>query len=287
MNFDLNQLISHLKVKPVNDLQFCGQNLPGKRRAVFGGQVMAQALSATIQTTAEDRLPHSLHCHFLRAGDIALPIDFDVTIIRDGGSFSLRQVSAQQAGKTIFMATVSFQKPETGLQHQQVAPAMVPREDMISEWDFWQRVQEERPELTYLRPDNFTALEILSRFRPGVDSPPPQEDPKQSFWFKANGKLEAQTDHMLVVAFQSDLLFLNTALHAHPYTLIDPDVQAASLDHCLWFYDTIDATDWLYYDMRSPLSGGGRGLNHGFFYTESGRLVASTAQEGLMRVRAK
>ena len=158
---------------------------------------------------------------------------------------------------------------------------------MISEWDFWQRVQEERPELTYLRPDNFTALEILSRFRPGVDSPPPQEDPKQSFWFKANGKLEAQTDHMLVVAFQSDLLFLNTALHAHPYTLIDPDVQAASLDHCLWFYDTIDATDWLYYDMRSPLSGGGRGLNHGFFYTESGRLVASTAQEGLMRVRAK
>lgn len=287
MNFDLKQLISYLRVKPVSDLQFQGNNLPGKRRAVFGGQVAAQALSATIQTVSSDRQAHSLHCHFLRPGNIAVPIEYHVTVIRDGGSFSLRQVSAQQNAKIIFMATISFQKPETGLQHQQAAPTMVPKEDMISEWDFWQHVQQERPELTYLRPDNFTALEILSRFRPGVEAPAPQQDPQQSFWFKANGELTEQSDHQLIVAFQSDLLFLNTALHAHPYTLIDPAVQAASLDHCLWFYADIDATDWLYYHMRSPLSGGGRGLNHGYFYTESGQLVASTAQEGLMRAPTK
>lgn len=285
MNFDLNQLIAHLKVEAVSELQFRGRNLPGKRRAVFGGQVVAQALSAAIQTVPADRLPHSLHCHFLRPGNIALPIEFTVTVIRDGGSFSLRQVSAAQDGKTIFLATVSFQTPERGLEHQLPAPVMEPRETMISERAFWQQVQQERPELTYLRPDNFTALDILSHFRPGVDSPAPQPDPQQSFWFKANGQLSSQADHLLVVAFQSDLLFLNTALHAHPYTLIDPEVQAASLDHCLWFYDHIDATDWLYYHMRSPLSGSGRGLNHGYFYTESGKLVASTAQEGLMRVR--
>jgi acyl-CoA thioesterase-2 len=162
---------------------------------------------------------------------------------------------------------------------------MTPREEMISEAEFWQQVQLERPELTYLRPPNFTALDILSCFRPGVNAPEPHENPHQSFWFRANGAIDEQTDHFLIVAFQSDLLFLNTAFHAHPYTLIDPRVQAASLDHCLWFYSEINAGEWLYYDMRSPVSGGGRGLNHGYFYTESGKLVASTAQEGLMRVK--
>lgn len=285
MEFNLDKLLGYLKVKQVSDNHYRGENLPGKRKAVFGGQVVAQALSASIQTVDPDRRPHSLHCHFLRPGKMALTIDYEVVVIRDGGSFSLRQVTALQEGKAIFLATISFQKPETGLQHQQPAPAMVPREAMISEWEFWQRIQQERPELSYLRPENFTALDILSRFRPGINAPEPQQQPQQSFWFRANGSMSEVNDHFLVVAFQSDLLFLNTALHAHPYTLIDPDVQAASLDHCLWFYADIDATQWLYYDMRSPVSGGGRGLNHGYFYTEAGQLVASTAQEGLMRVK--
>ena len=284
MNFDLPKLLGYLRVDPIDELLFRGNNLPGKRKVVFGGQVIAQALSATIQTVDNDRRAHSLHCHFLRPGKMALPIDYQVINVRDGGSFSLRQVTALQEGKVIFLATVSFQKPEQGLQHQQPAPVMVPREEMSSEWEFWQQLQRERPELTYMRPQNFTALDILSRFRPGISNPEPQPEPKQSFWLRANGKMEAQNDHLLVVAFQSDLLLLNTALHAHPYTLVDPDVQAASLDHCLWFYDEIDASEWLYYDMRSPVSGGGRGLNHGYFYTEGGKLVASTAQEGLMRV---
>lgn len=284
MNFDLDQLLQYLKVTPRGDDHFLGKNLPGKRRAVFGGQVVAQALSAAIQSVDEDRMPHSIHCHFLRAGNIKLDIDYEVARVRDGRSFSLRQVAASQDGKVIFMATVSFQRPEAGLQHQQAAPVMEPRESMISEWEFWQQIQQERPDLTYLRPDNFTALDILSHFRTGINFPEPEE-PRQSFWFRANGRINKAADHLLVVAFQSDLLFLNTALHAHPYTLIDPDVQAASLDHCLWFFADIDATEWLYYDMFSPVSGGGRGLNHGYFYTESGKLVASTAQEGLIRVR--
>ncbi|MGB3621973.1 MAG: acyl-CoA thioesterase domain-containing protein [Ketobacter sp.] len=285
MNFDLEQLLQHLIVKPIGAGLYRGHNLPGERKAVFGGQVVAQALSAAIQTVDSDRQPHSLHCHFLRPGNMAVPIDFTVVVIRDGGSFSLRQVTALQNDKIIFLATISFQKPEKGLRHQQTAPTMTPREEMISEIAFWKQVQLERPELTYLRPANFTALDILSRFRPGVNAPEALKDPQQSFWFRANGNISEQSHHFLIVAFQSDLLFLNTAFHAHPHTLIDPQVQAASLDHCLWFYSEMDASEWLYYDMHSPVSDGGRGLNHGYFYTESGRLVAATAQEGLMRVK--
>lgn len=285
MNFDLEQLLKYLNVTPTGEGIYHGENLPGKRRAVFGGQVIAQALSAAIQSVTKDRQVHSLHCHFLRPGNIATPIGYQVVVIRDGGSFSLRQVTALQDGKAIFLATISFQKPERGLQHQQAAPNMIAREEMISEWEFWQQAQQERPEITYLRPPNFTALDIFSRFRPGVNAPQPQQEPRQAFWFRAVGNIENPNDHFLIVAFQSDLLFLNTSFHAHPYTLIDPDVQAASLDHCLWFHRDFDASEWLYYDMHSPVTGGGRGLNHGFFYTEDGRLVASTAQEGLMRVR--
>lgn len=283
MSFDLQQLVRYLTVHPRADNHFLGDNLPGKRRAVFGGQVVAQALSAALQTIADERLAHSIHGHFLRPGDTAEAIEYQVTRVRDGRSFSLRQVTAVQKGKPIFLATVSFQRPETGLQHQRPAPTMENRETMISEFEFWQQVHRERPELHYLRPDDFTALDILSHFRPGINHPEPGE-PHQSFWFRANGSLDKASDHQLVLAFQSDLLFLNTALHAHPHTLIHPDVHAASLDHCLWFYRDLDVTQWLYYDMESPIAAGGRGLNHGYFYTESGELLACTAQEGLMRV---
>lgn len=284
MSFDLTALLNHLQVTSEYEDSYRGVNLPGKRKAVYGGQVIAQALSAAIQSTASDRRPHSLHCHFLRAGNTELPIHYRVQRIRDGGSFSTRYVTASQNDKEIFLATISFQKPETGLQHQQAAPVMKPREGMISEWQFWQQLQRERPELTYLRPDNFTALDILSDFRQGVDNPTPQP-PEQSFWFRAKGTLTSQTDHQLIIAFQSDLQFLNTALHAHPHSLFSPQVMAASLDHCLWFFDDINSSEWHYYDMQSPVSASGRGLNHGYFYTEAGKLVAATTQEGLMRVK--
>ena len=283
MEFDLEQLVGYLHVEQQTDTRFVGHNLPGKRRAVFGGQIIAQALSAAAQTVDTQRLPHSLHCHFLRPGNIELAIDYQVAIVRDGGSFSLRQVTAQQAGKVIFMVTISFQTREMGVSHQQKPPVMVPREEMISEFAFWQQAKEELPELNYLRPNNFTALDILSKFRPGIQNPQPQE-PHQSFWFRANGTLDDAIDHRLVLAFQSDLLLLNTAFHAHPYTLMNPQVQAASLDHSLWFNNDIDVCQWLYYDMYSPVSHGGRGLNHGYLYTESGQLIATTTQEGLMRV---
>ena len=162
---------------------------------------------------------------------------------------------------------------------------MTPREDMICEFEFWQSIQAERPERTYLRPENFTALEILSRFRPGVFNPKPQEEAKQSFWFKANGTVPTAADNFLLIAFLSDLQFMNTALHAHPYTLTHPDMMAASLDHCLWFYGDLNVSEWLYYDMHSPVSSSGRGLNHGYFYTENGDLIVATTQEGMMRVK--
>lgn len=285
MEFNLDQLLGYLHVDTSeNENHFIGRNLPGKRRAVFGGQIIAQALDATMQTVTDDRFPHSLHCHFLRPGKTDLPIEYEVAVLRDGGSFSLRQVTAVQAHKPIFMMMVSYQKPEQGLQHQQPAPEMTPRSEMITEYESWQRLNKEMPELNYLRPDNFTALDILSRFRAGVKSPPAQA-PQQSFWFKANGVITSERDHLLIIAFQSDLQFLNTGLHAHPYTFFNPDVHAASLDHSLWFYRPVNTCEWLYYDMHSPISASGRGLNHGYLYTEAGELVAATTQEGLMRVK--
>ena len=284
MNYDLNKLIALLTVQPIGEDRFRGDNMPSKRQAVFGGQVAAQALSSAIQCTDESRIPHSMHCYFLRPGDTEQPIEYHVVRVRDGGSFSVRHVTAKQGDKAIFVAIVSLQVPEKGLEHQQAPPVMVPRDKMITDSEFWRRVQEEHPALVYLWPENYTAIDILSDFRTGVDAPEPQE-PVQSLWCRANGSIVKTTDHLLIVAFQSDMLFLNTALHAHPYTLINPAVQAASLDHSIWFYGDVDATEWLYYDMYSPVSSSGRGLNHGYFYTESGRLVAATTQEGLMRVR--
>ena len=284
MAFDLEKLIRHLRVQSDAEDCFLGYPTPGRRKAVFGGQVVAQALSAASQATDAERVPHSIHAHFLLPGDISQPIQYRVNRVRDGGSFSLRQVTASQGSRVILLATVSLQKPEPGLWHQQPAPSMTPRSEMISEREFWCEVQLERPELHYLRPDNFTAMDILSRFRPGVFHPQPQA-PRQSFWFRANGTLNAPIDHLLILAFQSDLQFLNTALHAHPYTITHPDVRAASLDHCLWFYGDVDVTEWVYYDMESPVSQGGRGLNHGYFYNEEGRLLASATQEGMIRVR--
>jgi len=155
---------------------------------------------------------------------------------------------------------------------------------MISEREFWTQIQKERPELNYLRPENFTALDILSNFRRGVLSPQPQK-PQQHFWVRANGEVPNLTDHHLIIAFQSDLQFMNTALYAQPYSIFHPDVLAASLDHSLWFFGEVNATQWLYYYMESPVSGGGRGLNHGYFYTEEGRLIAATTQEGFIRVK--
>lgn len=285
MNFDLVQLLDHLRVEPKGDNYFSGKNIPGERKSVYGGQIAAQALSAATESVDTDRLAHSMHCHFLRAGNTDFPVEYKVLNTRDGRSYSLRQVTALQDNKPIFLATVSFQIAEEGLEHQQPAPDMVPRELMISEREFWKLIQKERPELSYLRPENFSALDILSNFRQGVLNPEPQL-PQQNFWVRANGEIDNPADHRLVIAFQSDLQFMNTALYAQPYSIFHPDVRAASLDHSIWFYGDVVSTQWLYYQMESPVSGGGRGLNHGYFYTEDGKIIAATTQEGFIRVQA-
>ncbi|BFM15902.1 acyl-CoA thioesterase II [Maricurvus nonylphenolicus] len=285
MSFDLNQLLDYLHTERIQGNQFEGKILPGERPAVFGGQVFAQSLDAAIQTVDADRRAHSIHGHFLRAGDISQPIVFDVVELRTGRSFATRQVIATQDGKTIFQATVSFQTPEQGLSHQQAAPTSVDRDTMVSEEAYWQEIRQHRANMHQLRPTDFSALEILGNFRRDFTEPQTGE-PKQQLWLKANGTLTADSnDHRLVLAFMSDMHLLTTALQAHPYTFACGKIQQASLDHTVWFYEDIDVCNWLYYDMHSPVSAGARGLNHGYFYTETGKLVAAASQEGLIRVR--
>lgn len=283
MSFDLPQLLDYLHTERIQGNQFEGKILPGERPAVFGGQVFAQALDAAIQAVDAERRAHSIHGHFLRAGNINQPIVFDVTELRTGRSFATRQVITSQDGKAIFMATVSFQTPEQGLTHQQPAPTYVARDSMLSEHAYCQEVRQHRAEMHQLRPTDFSALEILGNFRRDLTEPQARE-PKQQFWLKANGTLAADSnDHLLVLAFMSDMHLLTTALQAHPYTFACGKTQQASLDHALWFYEGINVCDWIYYDMHSPVSAGARGLNHGYFYTEAGKLIAAATQEGLMR----
>lgn len=285
MSFDLPKLLQYLHTQRLQDNQFEGQILPGERPAVFGGQVFAQSLDAAIQTVDSDRKAHSIHGHFLRAGDINRPIVFDVTELRTGKSFATRHVMASQGEKTIFQATVSFQTPEAGLTHQQPSPTPFPRDAMQSEEGYGEQVRQYRAEMHRLRPTDFSALEILGNFRQDLDSPE-IHSPSQALWVKANGEIQANSnDHRLVLAFMSDMHLLTTALQAHPYTFACGKVQQASLDHTVWFYDDINVCEWLYYDMHSPVSAGARGLNHGYFYTEKGKLVAAATQEGLIRVR--
>ncbi len=286
MSFDLSQLLNYLHTEENGALQFIGKILPAERRNVFGGQVLAQALDAAIRTTASDRQAHSLHGHFLRSGNPAYPIQYVVDVLRDGRSFSTRLVTALQADKPIFHATVSFQKPEGGMSHQQSCPDMMSRDEMISEFDYWQKLRKQRPELALLRPNDFSAMEVLSNFRTDFESPK-AGNPRQHFWLKANGELPKNSnDHLLILAFMSDMHLMTTAMRAHPVTHANEGLLAASLDHALWFYEGIDTCEWLYYDMQSPVSANGRGLNHGNFYTESGKLVAAVSQEGLIRWRS-
>lgn len=252
---------------------------------VYGGQVLGQALVAAGRTVDAPRSVHSLHGYFLLAGDPAHPILYEVERIRDGGSFTTRRVKATQHGRAIFAMSASFQKDEEGFEHTAAMPDVPPPEALPSAAErvaelidalppdmrsYWQR---ENP--IELRPVDVTRY--LSR------EPHP---PTQHIWLKANGRLPDDPRlHQCVLAYASDFTLLDTALIAHGKLLFDRDVQLASLDHALWFHRPFRADDWLLYAQDSPSASGARGFCRGSFFTRDGRLVASTAQEGLIRKR--
>jgi acyl-CoA thioesterase II len=282
MSRALDQLLTILDIERLEENLFRGLSPQVGWQRVFGGQVIGQALVAA-NRTVNGRLAHSLHAYFLRAGDPSVPIIYSVDRIRDGGSFTTRRVVAVQHGQAIFSMAASFHKEETGLEHQIKMPEVPPPESLPSEAElkaclidrvppqvkaYWER---ERP--IEIRPVD------LSRYLT-----PGNHDPSQQVWIRATGELSNdQSLHQCVLAYASDFTLLDTALIAHGRFVFDPKLILASLDHALWFHRKLRADEWLLYAQDSPISGGGRAFCRGMLFTRDGKLVASTAQEGLLR----
>ena len=284
MSRALDQLLSILDIETLEHNLFRGLSPQVGWQRVFGGQVIGQALVAAYRTI-EGRFAHSLHAYFLRAGDPAVPIIYEVDRIRDGGSFSTRRVVAIQHGQAIFSMGVSFHKHEEGLTHQTAMPEVPPPEALPSEAKLKKHLMERLPEELRAYWEHERPIEIrpvdLSRYV----SPEPRA-PTQQVWIKATGELgDDLALNQCVLAYASDFTLLDTALIAHGRFVFDPDLMLASLDHAIWFHRPFRIDDWLLYVQDSPSSAGNRAFCRGTLFTRSGELVASAAQEGLVRER--
>ena len=279
----LADLLHLLELERIEDHIFRGESrdLGGER--VFGGQVLGQALTAA-SYTVEGREVHSLHAYFLVPGDVAAPIVYEVEVARDGKSFSNRRVVAIQHGRAIFNMTASFQVPEQGLDHSVPMPK-VPGPDGVPDVreltpDLLDRIPEKmRRFLTHDRPFEFRPIEPVHVVAP------PRADPRRHIWIKTVDKLPDDPHlHRNVLAYVSDYQLVATATLPHGIHFAEGNVQLASIDHAMWFHRPFRADEWLLYAMESPNASGGKGFALGRFFTRDGTLVASTAQEGVVRV---
>jgi acyl-CoA thioesterase-2 len=265
----LQEIIEILDIEKVEDNLYRGFHPSAKTGRLYGGQIMAQALIAAGRTVSEDRHPHSLHGYFMRPGDVKIPVIFSVDRIRDGRSFTTRRIAAIQHGKAIFSMDVSFQVLEKGLSHQLDMPNIqCPSDDQISD-----QMKNDRF-VTYL-------MEYKERLEEKAIAP------YQHSWFKANGEIQSDDNllHAALLTYQSDDLLLSTSRLPHRGSFKREDMQAASLDHAMWFHAPARADQWTLYALDAPQSGAARGFNRGMMFCEDGKLIASTMQESLMRLR--
>ncbi len=281
----IDQLERLLTVEELDRDLFRGARQPEGRGRVFGGQVIAQALMAAARSTEAERVAHSLHAYFMRAGDEQAPIIYRVARDYDGGSFSTRRVVAFQKGEPILNLAASFQKVERGLAHQFDMPDVAPPEDLPSEAEERLKAVDRIPEHLrefFVRPRPFETRHA-SPWSPMDDTP---RAPAQTIWFRAVAPVQGGADmHRGMLAWASDMYLLGTSMRPHGLSWGQAGVQTASLDHAIWFHDEVKVDDWLLYAMDAPWSGRGRGFNRGAIYTRDGTLIASVAQEGLMRKR--
>jgi acyl-CoA thioesterase-2 len=255
---------------------------------IYGGQAVGQALVAAASTVPADRHVHSVHGHFLHPGNPAVPVTYEVDRLRDGGSFSSRAVRAVQSGTPIFTSTASFQRLEGGLIHQvrtsepALAPEDLPKfEDSLSEEDL--RAASWLPHLRGGVAVDFRFPEEYPRIANTRGEPRPA---RQRAWIRASEPLgDDPVVHAAAFAYVSDLFLLSSALPPHAITIENPQLQLASLDHTIWFHEQFRIDDWHLYEQEGSWMGHGRGLCRGYLYARSGTLVASTTQEGLLRLR--
>ncbi|HQA01593.1 MAG TPA: acyl-CoA thioesterase II [Thermomonas sp.] len=286
MNAPVSELIELLSLEQLEDNLFRGQSRDIGTKYVFGGQVLGQALSAAQATLDQPRNAHSLHAYFLRAGNIEAPIVYEVDRTRDGGSFSVRRVTAIQHGKVIFFCAASFQDEEIGGEHQLSMPEVPLPEDLEPAPPLSAEALARLPTKVQRWLDRQGPFEFRHVY-PRDELNPPKRPPYQQVWFRLVEKVgDAPELHRALLAYASDFHLLGTATFPHGISYYQPNVLMASLDHALWFHRPFRADEWLLYSIDSPSAQSGRGLARGQVYDRSGRLVASTAQEGLIRVLA-
>ncbi len=280
-------LLAILDLEPIERNLFRGNtHQAGWERRVFGGQVICQALIAASRTVDPARPAHSLHAYFLRPGDPSAPIVYDVDRIRDGKSFTTRRVVAIQHGEPTFSMSVSFHGDEPGLVHQTKMPAVPPPEALPDRAAMRAGLTEHAPlhVVRFLSDEQPIEFRFLDPARLAGRDP---LEPAQGLWLRTAGPLpDDPAVHRCALAFASDLTLLDTALFPHGRTVLDSDLQSASLDHAMWFHRPFRADDWLLYVQESTVAAGARGFSRGQVFSRDGALVASVAQEGLIRVRA-
>ena len=281
----LSRLLALLDLEKTGEDVFVGASPHEPVQRVFGGQVLSQALVAATRTVDPRRLCHSLHAYFLRPGDPRVPIRYDVARSSDGANFSARQVVALQNGLQIFILAASFQKSEEGFEHQSHMPVVPPPESLEDDQQVLLRdetltgaarawVARERP---------FETRSVLGRGPLGETRP--ARAPLDYIWLRTRGAVPDDAMlHRVLLAFVSDMSLLDTSLLPHGKSIFS-NLQVASLDHATWFHRPFRADEWLLYVQDSPSGSGARGFNRGAIYTREGALVASVAQEGLIRPR--
>ena len=285
MSSAVQELLSVLDLETLEVNLFRGRSPDVGWQRVFGGQVIGQALVAACRTV-EGRQPHSMHAYFLLPGDPKVPIVYEVDRIRDGRSFTTRRVIAVQHGQPIFSMSVSFHNNEAGgLAHQIDMPKVPKPDELPSESEIRERVLPLMPDPVRRYYERERPIEL----RPveyGRYLGKKSEDGKFNVWIRATGRLpDDPAIHRCVLAYASDMTLLDTALVPHGRTLFEKDFMAASLDHALWFHRPFRADDWLLYAQDSPSLEGARGFARGLVFASHGTLVASVAQEGLVRLR--
>jgi acyl-CoA thioesterase-2 len=283
---DTSPLVQLLDLRTLEPDLHEGGSIDVGGRSVFGGQVVAQALVAAQRSMADEREPHSLHAYFLQAGDLRQPIRYAVERLRDGRSFSARRVQALQNGRPILSMIASFQRPEDGFEHSIEMPDTPSPERLrpVTELrDDWLR---EVPDLnpfikTLLQRDFPVEFRPVQRWNP---LRPQYDEPRHSVWFRMLGNIPEDAGlHRALLAYASDFYLLSCTVRPHGQAWYAPELMAASLDHALWFHRPARVDEWLLYSMESPIARSARGLATGRIWDREGRLIASVAQEGLIR----
>jgi len=283
----IQDVIDILNLEPLEVNLFRGRSPQSRWQRVFGGQVIGQALVAACRTVEDvaQRPPHSLHAYFLLGGDPKVPIIYEVDRIRDGKSFTTRRVVAIQHGRAIFSMSVSFHVAEQGLDHQAKIPDVPQPDALPGEAELKERIFPRMPEPVRRYYERERPIELrpveLGRYLGETNA-----DGRFHVWFRATGRLpDEPAIHRCVLAYASDMTLLDASLIPHGRSVFSADIMAASLDHALWFHRPFRADEWLLYAQESPNLTGSRGLSRGLVFSRDGTLVASVAQEGLLRQR--